>query len=326
MGKKVSQPAAPDPVATAKAQGAANKEAAIASQLGSMVNQSSPWGNLTYNQIGTWSDGTPRTEQVTTLSPEQQKLFQTGQQATQKLADIGSGQIGQLSSILANPLDLSSTAIEDRLYNLASPRLNERFDREQQQLQTRLANMGITDPNSDIYKSEMKLLGENQNDAWNSLYLGGRNQAVNEMLTQRSQPINEIASLLSGTQIGQPQFNSTPAYNVNPTDIMGATYGSYNANAQNAAMRQQQNNAMMGGLFGLGGAAISAAPFFFSDRRLKENIRRIGKTQKGFNWYSFDYVWGEHGEGVMADEIEQVMPWAVAEMLGYKRVNYAEVV
>lgn len=257
------QPAAPDPVATAQAQGAANKEAAIASQLGSMVNQQTPWGNLTYNQIGTWSDGTPRSEQITTLSPEQQKLFETGQQATQKLADIGSGQIGQLSSILANPLDLSSTAIEDRLYNLASPRLNERFDREQQQLQTRLANMGITDPNSDIYKAETKLLGENQNDAWNSLYLGGRNQAVNEMLTARSQPINEIASLLSGTQIGSPQFNSTPGLNVNPADIMGATYGSYNANAQNAALKQQQQNAMMGGLFGLGGAGISALPFFF---------------------------------------------------------------
>lgn len=42
----------------------------------------------------------------------------------------------------------------------------------------------------------------------------------------------------------------------------------------------------------------------FSDRRLKRNIRRIG-TRKGFPWYSWTFVWGEPGEGVMADEVPQ---------------------
>lgn len=324
MGKKSSAPPAPDPVATAKAQGAANKEAAIASQLGSMVNQRNPWGSLSYNQIGTWPDGTPRTEQVTELSPEQMQLFQTGQRASQNLANIGERQIANLGGVLGEPLDLSSTAIEDRLYSLASPRMTQRFDQSRQRELTRLANMGITDPNSDIYKATMRGLGEQENDAWNNLYLGGRSQALNEMLTARSQPLNEIASLLSGTQVSTPQFQSTPGFNQNPADIMGATYGSYNAQAQNAAQSNANRNAMMGGLFGLGGAAISSAPFW-SDRRLKTNIRKIGKTQKGFNWYAFDYVWGEPSEGVMADEVAAVKPWAVTEMLGYSRVDYTEV-
>lgn len=262
MGKKSSAPAAPDPVATARAQGQANKEAAIASQLGSMVNQRNPWGSLTYNQIGTWSDGTPRTEQITELTPEQMQLFQTGQRASQNLANIGERQISNLGGALENPLDLSSTAIEDRLYSLASPRMTQRFDQARNRELTRLSNMGITDPNSDIYKATMRGLGEQENDAWNNLYLGGRSQALNEMLTARSQPLNEIAALLSGTQVSTPQFQSTPGFNQNPADVMGATYGSYNAALQNNALANSNRNSMMGGLFGLAGAGISAAPFF----------------------------------------------------------------
>lgn len=326
MGKKSSAPAAPDPAATARAQGQANKEAAIASQLGSMVNQRNPWGSLTYNQIGTWSDGTPRTEQITELSPEQRQLYDIGQRSNIALGSLGERQIGQISSALSSPLDLSNTAIEDRIYNLATPRLNQRFDRQREQTLTRLANMGITDPNSEIYRAEMRNLGETENDAYNSILLNARQQAIQEMITGRSQPINEASALLSGTQVGMPQFQSTPGFNQNPADVMGATYGSYNAQQQNAAMANANRNAMMGGLFGLGGAGISAAPFFLaSDRRLKKNIRLIGKTNKGFNWYAFDYVWGQPSHGVMADEIEKVMPEAVGERLGYKMVNYAMV-
>lgn len=255
-------PAAPDPGETARAQGAANKEAAIASQLGSMVNQRNPWGELTYNQIGTWSDGTPRTEQITTLSPSQQQLFDIGQRSNIALGNLGERQIGQISDALSQPLDLSNTAIEDRIYNLATPRLNQRFDRQREQTITRLANMGITDPNSEIYKAEMRNLGETENDAYNQILLNGRQQAIQEMLTGRAQPINEASALLSGTAVGMPQFSATPGFNQNPADIMGATYGSYNAAAQRAALGQQQNNAMMGGLFGLGGAGISTIPFW----------------------------------------------------------------
>lgn len=320
-----SAPATPDPAATARAQAAANKEASIASQLGSMVNQKNPWGELTYNQIGNWSDGTPRTEQITTLSPTQQQLFDIGQRSNIALGNLGERQIGQISQALSTPLDLNNEAVEQRLYDLATPRLNQRFDRQRDQTLTRLANMGITDPNSEIYKAEMRNLGETENDAFNQILLGGRQQAIQELLTQRAQPINEATALLSGTSVGMPNFNSTPGFNQNPADVMGATYGSYNANAQNAAQAQQRQNAMMGGLFGLGSAGLTAAPFFFSDPSLKTNVRKIGKTSKGFDWYAFDYVWGEPGEGVMANEVEAVMPWAVTERLGYRAVNYAEV-
>lgn len=68
-----------------------------------------------------------------------------------------------------------------------------------------------------------------------------------------------------------------------------------------------------------------------SDRRLKENVVHVGKHPLGIGLYLFDYkpkfrdAWG-HGRqfGVMADEVEKIMPEAVSvHPDGYKMVNYA---
>jgi hypothetical protein len=68
-----------------------------------------------------------------------------------------------------------------------------------------------------------------------------------------------------------------------------------------------------------------------SERQTKSNIIRVGSHPLGFGLYLFDYKpafrdeWG-HGRqfGVMADEVEKVMPEAVViHPDGYKMVNYA---
>lgn len=68
-----------------------------------------------------------------------------------------------------------------------------------------------------------------------------------------------------------------------------------------------------------------------SDRRVKENVVRIGEHPLGVGLYLFDYKAKYrdscgHGRqfGVMADEVEAVMPRAVSmHPLGYKTVDYA---
>lgn len=68
-----------------------------------------------------------------------------------------------------------------------------------------------------------------------------------------------------------------------------------------------------------------------SDRTAKENIVRIGQHPLGIGLYLFDYKpeyrnqWGNGRQfGVMADEVEKVMPEAVSvHPDGYKMVNYA---
>jgi len=68
-----------------------------------------------------------------------------------------------------------------------------------------------------------------------------------------------------------------------------------------------------------------------SDRSAKEQVTRIGDHPLGIGLYAFFYkpehrdAWG-HGVqiGVMADEVETVLPEAVSvNSAGYKTVNYA---
>ena len=68
-----------------------------------------------------------------------------------------------------------------------------------------------------------------------------------------------------------------------------------------------------------------------SDRNIKENIVRVGEHSLGIGLYLFDYKpefreeWGFGRQfGVMADEVETVMPQAVSiHPDGYKMVNHA---
>jgi hypothetical protein len=139
------------------------------------------------------------------------------------------------------------------------------------------------------------------------------------------QPINVINALRTGAQVQNPTYANVPQQaQVAGPDILGATQAGYNAqlagvNAQNAA-----SGNFMNGLMSLGGAAIMA-----SDINLKENIKRIGTHDLGIGIYSYNYKDGYDLPetmqiGVMAQEVETVMPEAVVIMPnGFKAVNYS---
>lgn len=82
------------------------------------------------------------------------------------------------------------------------------------------------------------------------------------------------------------------------------------------------------GVNGDGGQGMMAQT---SDRSTKENIVQVGVHPSGIGLYLFDYkpaFWASSGKGrqfgVMADEVETVMPEAVLmHPEGYKQVNYA---
>jgi hypothetical protein len=102
MGKK-SGPAAPtppDPVATAQAQSQYNREAAIAQANLNRIDQYTPQGSVTYQQIGTNSDGTPRYSQTQTYSPEQQALYNQQNQIAQALGNTATQQIGRVNDTM----------------------------------------------------------------------------------------------------------------------------------------------------------------------------------------------------------------------------------
>jgi hypothetical protein len=143
-------------------------------------------------------------------------------------------------------------------------------------------------------------------------------QALQQQLAMRNQPLNEISALLSGSQVQMPQFQGYNGVSVAPTPYLQAMQAQDAAAMQRYGIQANQAASNMAGLYGLGSAGLLA----FSDRRLKSNIVRIGTHPLGIGIYEYD-IFGGRQRGVMADEIEAVMPEAVStHESGYKMVNY----
>lgn len=314
-------PPAPDPVATASAQSGANRDTAMTQAAMNMVNQVGPDGSLTYSKSGdqTFTDSltgktysVPQYTQTTTLSEAGQKLQDLNDKLKLNLGQIGVDQSSKIGSLLGTNINLSNDAVEGRLIDLASKRLDPQFARDEEATRTRLANSGIQQ-GSDAWSAEMGRMDQAKNDARNQLLLNGRAQSVQEILTERNQPLNEINSLLSGSQVSQPTFGATPQTQVGGTDYQGAVYQTYQGQMDAYKQKVAQSNAMMGGLFGLAGSLAGAGAYAYkSDRRLKRDIERVGRLANGLPTYTFRYL--DHDAvylGLMSDDVRKVRPEAV---------------
>lgn len=77
-----------------------------------------------------------------------------------------------------------------------------------------------------------------------------------------------------------------------------------------------------GALSGSTTTTTQPAPFF-SDRRLKHDVHKIGKTNDGLPIYSFKYNGDDRTQiGLMAQDVEKKHPEAVGLAGGYKTVDY----
>ena len=111
MGKKA--PKAPDPYKTAAAQGGMNMDTAITQQFLNSGTQVNPWGTVNTEVTGnnTFVDSqgktitVPKFTQTTTLSPEQQAIFNQSQAAEGNLAGIANDQSAFLKDYLNKPFD-----------------------------------------------------------------------------------------------------------------------------------------------------------------------------------------------------------------------------
>ncbi len=324
MGKSYPDP--PDPKATGAAQTATNVTTALANaQLGN-VNQYGPDGSVEYTQSGgqTFRDPTtgaeyfvPQYNQTTKLSDAQQAIKNQSDQTKLGLSTLANNQTQFLQDYMSKPFDGSNEATESRLMELGRKRLDPVLQERQRGVDAKLANQGFA-VGSKGWQSAQRDNSQAENDAYTSLLLNGRQQAFAEALQQRNQPINEITALTSGSQVSNPTFGAGTNQPSLPTvDYAGLVNENYN---QKMGIAQQKNalaQNIMGGLFGLGSS------FLMSDRRVKSNIKRIGRADNGLPIYSYQYAWGGPVQiGFMADEVEAVMPKAVKEFGGIKHVDY----
>ena len=284
-----------------------------------------------------------------TLDPRVQAILDQQLAAQQKLGtglDSAASRVNALGDVQGIQLpggamptanDAYRKQIQDAVYGQMASRLDPQFAQRESDLTSRLAAQGITQ-GSEAYNREFGNFGRDRNDAYqtamNNAFTQGeaavgnqfgrdmstRQQGVGEAQTQfqsdlagRGQVLNELQALRSNQQVAMPQFGSTQSgASVAPANVGANTWNSYNAGQAQAT---QQANTI--------GQIAQMAAMFFSDRRLKSNIVRIGTHPLGIGLYEYD-IFGERQRGVMADEVESVLPEAVTEHeSGFKMVNYA---
>lgn len=340
MGKG-SAPAPPNYAQAAQQTAQGNLDVARQQQAANMINQVTPYGNLTYAPSGTDQYGNTRYTATQTLIPSQQQILD--QTTALNTGLLGTAQTGldYANKTLASPgVDMStlpqSPVNAGQTYQDAMmQQLQPQIDLQQKQLDTQLANQGITQ-GSEAWQNAQDQLARNRNNLLAQattqgmgMGLNAQNQAFNQAAYNQNLPINIINALRTGTSVENPSYVSTPQQTpVAGPNLLGAAQAGYNSQMQGYNAQQAQGADLMNGLFGLGSAGIgayglmNAAPLAASDRRLKKNIIAIGKTVYGLTQYIWTYLWGEVATGVMADEVEKIMPEAVGEVCGYKYVNY----
>lgn len=338
MGKSSSPPPAPDYTAAAKETASGNIDAARVATAANRVNQITPYGELKYDITGADPYGNPTWTATQSLSPVQQQLLDYQNQSSIGLGQLAGKGLGYVENMLDTPFDTSKLPTtgfnpSQSYQDAYMARLDPQIQQSREQTQQRLANQGIG-LGSRAYDEAMRVQNQREND----LLLGAttqgfgigqqaRQQGLSEQAYLRNEPLNTLNAVRTGSQVQGPTFvNSAQQATTAGADLLGATQMGYNAqlgasNAQNAA-----NNAMTQGLFSLGGAAL------MSDIRTKENIQPIGIASNGLTIYSYEYKdeFKDHelaGHGIhygyMAQEVEQVFPYAVKTLNdGYKVVDY----
>ena len=166
--------------------------------------------------------------------------------------------------------------LEQALYDRSMMLLRPDFDRQRNRTEQLLADRGLP-IGQEAYNDVVGQLDRSQNEAQlaaaleaiagasaedSRLFgqsLTARQQGINERLLERTQPINELALMLGGSpSLATPQFGANAQYQISPADVQGAIQNNYLGSVNAANQQNSNNNAALGGLFGLGGTILSA--------------------------------------------------------------------
>lgn len=234
------------------------------------------------------------------------------------------GLASQLSGSLSGDLSNSGQAIQDATFNRGKAQIDPIVKQQRRDLAQQLADQGIP-AGSEGFNEAMNRL----DDSIARQYTDLSQASIQTSEAVRSQRFNEIASLLGRSQVGAGASFSQNAGSYSGLDLFGAEQAGINRNFQQSMLskqlKQQSKDAKYQALGSLGGAGIGA--FAASDRNLKENIERIGTSEKGLAIYRFEYKNKELGEGiyqgVMAQDLLESNPDAVlSDSTGNLSVNY----
>jgi len=277
-------------------------------------------------------EGQDQWTQTTTLSPEQQRLYDLTTQGQTTYGETANALLSGVKDQLSQPVNTDWEAERERVLAAQRSRLDPFYAQQEEALRQRMRNSGLSE-GSEGWEREFRNFNQGRNDALLAADLRAGDtvgQGIQQTAALRGMPLNEASALLSGGQVQVPQLQNTPQVGVAPTDAMGAYNQQYQGQMAAWQAQQESANAGMGGLFGLagtlGGAAMKYGPglLALSDARAKKDIVQIGKAHNGLPLYAYRYKGSDTPQiGLMAQDVERVNPRAVVTTeSGLKAVDY----
>ena len=277
-------PAAPkptDPVAAAQAQGIENRRTALYGSVLSNPNITGPEGSRTV----TYNGNIPTI--TNTLSPEQQGLYDQNVALRGLMGGLSTDAANSLSGVVGQPLDTSglppggssSGETRQKVLDAMMGRYDTEAGQKTEQTQSDLVARGLA-PGTEAYTREMDRIDRQRNDYRTqaeatagqeasrdfAMDTTNRDKALQELLTSRSVPINELYGLLglgtpgagtggAGSGSGAGGFTGS---NVTPAPV---AQGFANQDAQNIDIwgnQVAQANSQQGAAASIISAAITA--------------------------------------------------------------------
>ena len=238
--------------------------------------------------------------------------------ASQNLNNMGNYNFAVAAS------DPARIRAEQATYNSYADLLQPSFNNQLNDLQARLANQGLN-VGSEAYQRAVNDLQNNQNNAlaqaaYQSVLNGQKaySQTLQDQInaatfgnSAQSAYINQLLNALQNSVSGYQ--NALNRYNIqNGAELRIAQNKAANAQDQINAGNEFINS------------AAQAAALAFSDARLKENLKPVGKLDNGLTVYCFNFKGSKVAQiGLLAQEVQKLYPEAVYESEdGFLKVNY----
>ena len=241
-------------------------------------------------------------------------------QASQQLGNMGNYNFN------VNGSDEARKRAEEATYQSYINNLQPSFATQTSDLATTLANKGIG-VGTQAYSRAMTDLQNAQNNALNqaayqsvlagqNAYSNSLNDQINAANFANNAQNNFVNLLLNALQNSQSGYDiALQKYAVqNGADNRIAQNKFYNSQAEQATGNQFLNSAVQS----------AAAAMMASDKRLKENLKPVGKLDNGLTVYCFNFKGSEVAQiGLIAQEVQKLIPEAVKEDEdGFLRVDY----
>jgi len=188
--------------------------------------------------------------------------------------------------------------------------INQSVNKSQSTVGQNLANTGLSRSGLNT-ASIVNLEGQRANAIGNA--------EVNLINQDQEYKQQALTNLLGLSSVAGSELSNNQRYYTQLQSILAGL------NATNKASEGSTSDEAWGNILGQllnAGGTVGAAAITASDRRLKENIVKIGKSPSGINIYEFNYIGHpKRFKGVMADEV----PQASIDINGIQFVDYSKI-